>query len=239
MAAELEHVHPTRPTEKMLAALASAVMRSGADRWIRGAMLRTTRPTYTRTLRVVPSRLELPMLLNARHLLGTAVEVGVDEGVFSDYLLSWWRGSKLISVDAWLEMPADEYTDTCNTSQRSMEEKFEITSELLAPHGERSEIRRELSVDAAARFEPGSLDFVYLDARHDFEGVTEDLGAWFEKVRRGGLMAGHDYNDGVFVEGVHGVRSAVDSFFAARSIPVRHTYTDVPAASWIVEIPPR
>ena len=239
MAAELEHVHPTRPTEKALAAVASAVMRSGADRWIRGAMLRTTRPTYGRTLRMVPSRLELPVLLNARGLLGTAVEVGVDEGVYSDYLLTWWNGRKLISVDAWMEMPAEQYTDTCNTSQRSMEEKYESTRTLLAPHGERSEVRRELSVEAAALFEPCSLDFVYLDARHDFDGVTEDLSAWFEKVRPGGLMAGHDYNDGVFVEGVHGVRSAVDCFFAARSIPVRHTYTDVPAASWIVEIAAR
>ena len=177
------------------------------------------------------------MLLNARKLVGTGVEVGVDEGVYSDYLLTWWKGSKLISVDAWIEMPADEYTDTCNTSQGSMEEKYQQTRALLARHGERSEVRRALSTDAAAQIAPRSLDFVYLDARHDFDGVTEDLHAWFEKVKPGGVMAGHDYNDGVFVEGVHGVRSAVDRFFGPRSIAVRHTYTDVPAASWIVELP--
>jgi len=204
---------------------------------MRAAMLRATRPTYARTLRAVPSRLELPILLNARRLLGTGVEVGVDEGVFSDYLLTWWRGQRLISVDAWMEMPANEYADTCNTSQLSMEEKYERSRSLLSSHGARSEIRRELSVEAAAKVEPRSLDFVYLDARHDFDGVTEDLHAWFGKIRPGGLMAGHDYNDGVFVEGVHGVRSAVDGFFASRALPVRHTYTDVPAASWIVEIP--
>lgn len=178
------------------------------------------------------------MVLNARNLLGTAVEVGVDEGIFSDYILSWWKGARLISVDAWMEMSAEEYTDACNTAQASMEEKHARTQALLARHAERSEIRRELSVEAAARFDRHSLDFVYLDARHDYAGVTEDLNAWFEKVRPGGLMAGHDYNDGVFFEGVHGVRSAVDTFFGERSIPVRHTYTDVPATSWIVESPP-
>jgi hypothetical protein len=236
VAVDLEHVHPTRASEKVLAAVRSAVVRSGAEKWVRVGMVGVTRRTYGHSLMLVPSRLELPMLLNARQLLGTGVEVGVDEGAFSDYLLTHWRGQKLISVDAWMEMQPDEYTDTCNTSQASMQEKYEGTRELLARHGERSEIRRELSVAAAATMAAGALDFVYLDARHDYEGVTEDLEAWFPLVRPGGVMAGHDYNDGVFVEGVHGVRSAVDDFFGARSIPVRHTYTDVPASSWIVQV---
>lgn len=217
--------------------LAAAVMRSGATYVIRAGMLSGTRPTYTRSLRVVPSRLELPLLLNARHLTGVGVEVGVDEGLFSEYLLAHWQCRKLISVDPWLEIPPEEYTDTCNTSQLSMEEKYENTKRRLAPFGERSEIRRETSVDAAGHLTAGSLDFVYLDARHSCEGVAEDLQVWMPLVRAGGLMAGHDYNDGVFVEGVHGIRSAVDEFFAARGIPVRHTYTDVPTTSWIVQIP--
>jgi hypothetical protein len=238
MEAGLQHVHPTRRSEKALALAASAVIHSGVSDWVRAAMLRVTRPTYTRTLRVVPSRLELPFVLNARALTGAAVEVGVDEGLFSAYLLEYWHGLQLISVDPWLEMPPDEYTDTCNTSQASMEERYEATKRRLAPFGDRSDIRRETSVEAAGRVTPGSLDFVYLDARHSYEGVSDDLHAWFGLVRPGGLMAGHDYNDGVFMEGVHGVRSAVDEFFGVRAIPVRHTYTDVPSASWIAQVPP-
>jgi hypothetical protein len=237
VASTLEHVQPTRPSEKLVFFVASKVMSSGADRWIRAAMLGATRPTYTRTLRAIPSRLELPILLNARRLTGTGVEVGVDEGVFSEYLLENWRGRKLVSVDPWLEMAPEEYQDTCNTSQASMEEKYEATASRLARFGDRSEILREMSVDAAKRFATRSLDFVYLDARHSYEGVAEDLQAWFPLMRAGGLMAGHDYNDGVFAEGVHCVRSAVDEFFGARGIPVRHTYTDVPTTSWIAQIP--
>ena len=124
-------------------------------------------------------------------------------------------------------------------SQASMEEKYESTRRRLGRFGERSDIWRETSVEAAGRVKPASLDFVYLDARHSYEGVAEDLEVWFPLVRPGGLMAGHDYNDGVFVEGVHGVRSAVDEFFGARAIPVRHTYTDLPNASWIAQIPRR
>jgi hypothetical protein len=239
VSSEVQYVHPTRRSEKLIALLGSAVMRSGANEWMRAGMLGVTRPTYTRSLRLVPSRLELPFVLNARQLTGTAVEIGVDEGVFSSYLLEYWRGRQLISIDPWLEMPPDEYRDTCNTPQASMEEKYETTKQRLAPFGERSSIWRETSAAAAERVAPDSLDFVYLDARHSYEGVTEDLHAWFPLLRPGGLMAGHDYNDGVFVEGVHGVRTAVDEFFAARAIPVRHTYTDLPNASWIVQLPRR
>jgi Methyltransferase domain len=236
MGEDLEYVHPTHRSEKIISFVGSAVMRSGANEWMRAGMLRVARPMYTRTLRAIPSRLELPLLLNARRLTGIAVEVGVDEGIFSEYLLEYWHGRQLLSVDPWLEMPPDEYIDTCNTSQASMDEKYERTKRRLACFGDRSDVRRETSVEAAARVTPGSLDFVYLDARHSYEGVTEDLQVWFPLMRAGGLMAGHDYNDGVFVQGIHGVRSAVDEFFGARKIPVRHTYTDVPCASWIVQI---
>src|SRR5665213_2995822 len=113
MGSSLQYVHPTRRSEKVISSIGAAVMRSGANEWMRAAMLRVVRPTYTRTLRAIPSRLELPVVLNARRLTGTAVEVGVDEGIFSEYLLEYWHGRKLLSVDPWLEMPPDEYTDTC------------------------------------------------------------------------------------------------------------------------------
>jgi hypothetical protein len=169
--------------------------------------------------------------------LGTAVEVGVDEGVYSEQLLDDWKGKRLISVDAWLEMAPDEYTDLCNTPQGSMDEKYRRTVERLARFGDRSEVRRALSTDAAATMQAASLDFVYLDARHDHDGVREDLQAWFPLVRPGGIMAGHDYNDGVFVEGVHGVKSAVDGFFGERGITVHSTFTDQPSVSWLVQVP--
>jgi len=239
MADQLRSVHPTRRSERLISLAGATVARSGAGAWVRAAVLRVSRPTYARTLRAIPSRLELPFVLNARRLTGTGVEVGVDEGVFSEYLLEHWRASKLISVDPWLQMAPDDYADTCNVEQASMEDKYQATTRRLERFGERSEIWRETSLQAAARLAPRSLDFVYLDARHSYEGVSEDLQAWFALVREGGLMAGHDYNDGVFVEGVHGVRSAVDDFFGARAIPVRHTYTDVPSCSWVVQVPRR
>ena len=50
------------------------------------------------------------------------------------------------------------------------------------------------SVEASKQFEDESLDFVFIDAMHTYEAVCEDIDSWFPKVKKGGFIAGHDYN---------------------------------------------
>ena len=83
----------------------------------------------------------------------------------------------------------------------------------------------------------GSLDFVYLDARHDEESIAQDLEMWRPKIRSGGVMAGHDYLDGDLPEGVFGVKTAVDRFFGAIGLEIHETELDRPWSSWWVLIP--
>jgi hypothetical protein len=198
------------------------------------------RSTYETQLGHVPDRDEIPELLNRRGLVGTGAEIGVKLGKYSDLLLSTWKGAKLISIDPWLEAEPDEYVDRANVPQDQHQKFFLATQNRLAKHGARSEIWRRTSVKAAEDIADGSLDFVYIDARHDYGSVLEDLAAWFPKVRPGGLIAGHDYIDGEFPQGVFGVKRAVDEFFAARGIEVHSTDGKPPAemfASWLVAVP--
>jgi hypothetical protein len=72
-----------------------------------------------------------------------------------------------------------------------------------------------LSVDAAANFPNGSLDFVFIDADHSYEGVRRDIEAWLPKVKPGGLLAGDDY----CYPGCEGVKRAVDSLLPGAITP--------------------
>lgn len=202
--------------------------------------LRRHRRAYGSRLDRVPSRLEIPALLNARGLAGTAAEIGVKVANHSDAILSGWRGARLISIDPWRGADPGEYVDRANVAQDRHDEFYAAARTRLAKHGDRSEIWRMTSLEGAQRIENASLDYVFIDARHDYDSALEDLEAWFDKVKPGGILAGHDYADGEFPQGAFGVKSAVDEFFAARGIAVHVTARPDPLfPTWIVEIPPR
>lgn len=76
---------------------------------------------------------------------------------------------------------------------------------------------------AFRKFKDNTLDFVYLDAGHEFKDINEDLSLWKTKVKRNGYIGGHDYHvkDG-------GVIKAVKKHFKK---PAK-IYSD---SSWIVK----
>ena len=199
---------------------------------LRTGALQAARATYGSPRPVLPIREDLPALLNRRRLLGTGYEIGVRHGEFSALLLDGWRGARLVSIDPWAEAPPEEYVDLVNVEQTTQDERYELTRSRLARFGERSEVRREFSVEAAQAVADRSADFAYIDARHDHDSVVEDLEAWWPKIRPGGVIAGHDYVDGTFEDGIFGVRSAVDGFFGRKSIHVGHTRLDPPWPTW-------
>jgi FkbM family methyltransferase len=195
------------------------------------------RSTYAHSLAFLTTRDELPLVLNARGLFGCGVEIGVQRALYSAQLLAAWKGSHLISIDPWSEAPSAEYIDIANVKQAEHNRIYDEARNRLAPFGGRSTIWRQTSMDAAARVPHHSLDFVYIDARHDYASVMEDLDAWFDKIRPGGILAGHDYIDGMFPAGEFGVKSAVDKFFSQRGIAVFATSSDGPFVSWVAQIP--
>lgn len=54
----------------------------------------------------------------------------------------------------------------------------------------------------------GSIDAVFIDADHSEEAVFADIQAWLPKVKKGGIISGHDYDE-------PGVRNAVQLHFLA------------------------
>lgn len=66
------------------------------------------------------------------------------------------------------------------------------------------------SVEASKLYDDNSLDFVFIDANHTYEFIRDDIKVWYPKVKKGGILAGHDY----VLEVCPGVVRAVDEFNA-------------------------
>lgn len=113
------------------------------------------------------------------------VEVGAYAGEFSEHLLASSQLEMLYSVDKWRDTGDGDYYPAMPA--------FRNCQSRLDRFGNRSQMLRMDSQQAASEFEDGSLDFVYLDAGHDFINVLVDLGSWWPKVRRGGFFGGHAY----------------------------------------------
>lgn len=117
----------------------------------------------------------------------TGAEIGVEQGVFAEVLCRKNPAVHLYAVDAWTAYRG--YRE--HVSQDKLEEFYLGTMLRMAPY--HCDVIRKFSVEASRDFKNGSLDFVYIDANHDFGHVVEDLVAWLPKVRSGGIIAGHDY----------------------------------------------
>lgn len=114
------------------------------------------------------------------------VEVGVLEGSFSRFMCQTIPGVRLYSVDSW------GIGDKREKMRNYHVKMYERAKMKLA--GYNAIMIRECSAIAVKVFEDNSLDFVYIDANHNFLNVLEDVTIWTDKIRLGGIVSGHDYN---------------------------------------------
>jgi len=117
----------------------------------------------------------------------TGAEIGVAKGRFSEVMCQKIPGLKLYCIDTWGVYPGNRRGG--NTARH--EANYAIAKDRLAKYD--CQIIRKMSMEAVKEFEDGSLDFVFIDANHDYKYVLEDITEWSKKVRIGGIVSGHDY----------------------------------------------
>lgn len=122
----------------------------------------------------ITTRAHFGKLAELHKKTGLGAEIGVQYGTFSTQIAEHYTG-KIACIDLW----GDEAIYHAAQKNLSDTNKFKLF--------------RADSLTLAQFIPDESLDFVYIDANHHYFEVRADIDAWLPKVRKGGIIAGHDY----------------------------------------------
>lgn len=150
-------------------------------------------------LRVVLNR---NALLQALPSNAVVAEIGVASGDFSKRILRYAKPSRLHLIDAWDDDRYHSGLELVVTNKMN----GEIESGRVSIH-------RGYSTTILTTFPDHYFDWVYLDTDHTYETTRDELNLLSQKVKPGGIIAGHDYITGDWkMRNRYGVVEAVNEF---------------------------
>ena len=117
-------------------------------------------------------------------------EIGVFDGGNAKDILTL-EPQKLYLIDTWRNNPQH-----CVSWSNPINEDFEVIFDKIVSdfaQFENVQIVRADSCEAANRFGDLFFDFIYIDTTHERLLCHNELVAWFDKVKPGGWLCGHDY----------------------------------------------
>lgn len=141
----------------------------------------------------------------ASHAKGKIVEIG-----------SWKGRSTSVFCIATEKKDVDIY---CVDTWEGSEEHKDIDTSILFDEFKKNlqktnslnriNIQRGKSTEISKLHENESCDIIFVDAAHDYENVKADILHWYPKLKKGGIMIGHDYPDPT-ANDFQGVKDAVN-----------------------------
>lgn len=162
---------------------------------------------------------------------GTVAEIGVQAGDYAHTILTENEPACLILVDPWRHQE-EGYNDVANVPQGEQDALYTEVQKRFRDES-RVTIARLFSHEAAHESRNFQFDWIYLDANHTYEHTLTDLGLWWGRLRSGGYLCGHDYDNSYFP----GVGRAVQDFCRILRIPHWVTLNDNPCNSFVIQKP--
>lgn len=140
----------------------------------------------------------------------SGLEIGVQGGITFTHLIESCPDLYMTGIDLWYYPKYQKQYD---------EWKQEVYSRHL--NDERAKLITQDTRTAHIHIQHESVDFIFIDADHSYEGVKRDIGNYASKVKVGGYICGHDITD-------PNVRRAVVEYFG-------DTYSTGPDMVWYVK----
>ncbi|CAB9500531.1 expressed unknown protein [Seminavis robusta] len=183
--------------------------------------------------------------------LKRGAEVGVQKGLLARKTLKTWKScEEYVLIDLWGNEAG--YIEPGPDTNAYKQAHLSNARRILKPYENITHFYVMRSTDAAKKLKKGSFDYVYIDARHDYCAVAEDIEHYWPTLRPGGIMAGHDFVDAQYAidrlgpvedwskceDGSHqprAVRGAVEDFAKEHNLNIKTTQEGFP--TWLIQKP--
>jgi predicted O-methyltransferase YrrM len=149
------------------------------------------------------------------------VEIGVYEGSTSAIISQQRYNATIHCVDPWANKSSNAYKATgdylafsTDVQHQNHYDTFKARTWFVESQ-KRLKVYREESQVAVNSFVDNSMDMVFIDGDHSYEGVKRDIELWWNKVKPGMYIGGHDYD---YPGLAFGVKKAVDEFVKSKNL---------------------
>ena len=141
-----------------------------------------------------PHRWEVIGDIIENNFLTIGAELGVENGENILYLKNRFPNLYIIGVENFSDKPSLKRFKQNEENIKKCLNKFYVID----------------TIEASKLLKNESLDYVFIDADHTYNGVKQDIIHWEPKVRKGGFIIGHDYGHPKYT----GVNKAVNEFYS-------------------------
>lgn len=129
------------------------------------------------------------------------LEIGVASGWTMNHFLQNLPNLQLTGIDPYIG-----YMDgNIKIAQEMLDAQYLAAQDNISDFAPRGKILRGYSQDFVNSFEDKSLDYIFIDGDHSYEGALRDCELFFPKIKSNGIFAGHDWS-------FDGVQKAVNEF---------------------------
>ena len=145
-----------------------------------------TNRVFQLTIDTIPATIRPSTKFMKEYFKGKLVkgaEIGVERGKNSESLLKELNIEKIYLIDVW-----DVYEGIDHIWSK---ENYNYVLRKFK-NDKRVKVIKDYSENVIENIEDNSLDFIYIDANHDYDYVLQDIELWFPKLKKYGILAGHD-----------------------------------------------
>lgn len=159
-------------------------------------------------------------LINSFQKKCVCAEIGVFKGDFSKKIKKFLEPKELHLIDLFEGVTLSGNKDGENIIYADLNSEFtNLNNYFFYDH--EVKLHRGKSFDVMNNFPDNYFDFVYIDGDHSYEGVKNDLEISYHKVKKNGIICGHDYAFNFL-----GVMNAVNEFVEKHNLKIDFITSD-------------